>query len=268
MKTVVYQSFRTERVPGWIATCMGTVRAWAESKAYEYRFVDDSFFELAPAWFRERCAGEICPVTDLARLVMARDLLKSGYDRTVWVDADMLVFAPQALSVDTPEPYAFCFEVWAFRDATGQVQFRRSANNSISMFSKGCLQLDFFIDAALRIAASQPRVHKLSIGALFLTGLAQLVPTPLLNNVGLFSPLLMNDIAGAERFLAAYGAQLPAPIASANLCGSLVGLTMEGAMAQDDVYCAVVDKCLATHGDVVNRHVRAATQAVSASALR
>jgi hypothetical protein len=256
MKTVVYQSFRTERVPGWITTCMASARSWAESNGFEYRFVDDSFLELAPAWYRERCAGEICPVTDLARLVLARDLLQAGYDRTIWVDADILVFAPQALRVDTHEPFAFCFEVWAFRDAAGQLQFRRTANNSITIFSQGNSQLDFFIDTALRIAASQPRLHKLAIGARFLTGFVQLVPTPLLNNVGTFSPLLMSDISGEERLLVEYGAQLPAPIACANLCGSLVGQLMDGVVADEAIYRKVVDKCLATNGDMVNRHVR------------
>jgi hypothetical protein len=261
MKTVVYQSYRTERVPGWITTCMATVRSWAESSGFEYRFIDDSFFELAPPWFRERCAGEICPVTDLARLVMARDLLASGYDRTVWVDADMLVFAPQALRVDSPESFAFCFEVWAYRDESGQLQFNRTANNSITVFSKGNAQLDFFIDAALRIGASQPHVHKLAIGSRFLTGFVQLVPTPLLTNVGMFSPLLMNDITGDEMLLPAYGAELPAPLACANLCASLVGQAMHGSTAEDSVYQAVVDKCLSTKGEVVNRHVRAGSMA-------
>jgi hypothetical protein len=256
MKTVVYQSFRTERVPGWITTCMATVRSWAESSGFDYRFIDDSFFELAPAWYRERCAGEICPVADLARLVMARDLLRQGYDRTVWLDADMLVFAPQALSVETSEPYAFCFELWAFRDAAGQLQVRRAVNNSITLFSKGNSQLDFFIDTALRIAASQPRVHKLSISSLFLTALAKVMPMPLLNNVGIFSPLLMNDVAGDETLLPAYASELPAPIAAANLCGSLAGQTMEGALADEAAYMTVIDKCLSSRGNVVNRHVR------------
>jgi hypothetical protein len=256
MKTVVYQSYRTERVPGWITTCMASVRSWAKAKGFEYRFIDDSFFELAPPWFRERCAGEICPITDLARLMMARDLLAAGYDRTVWVDADMLVFAPQALSVETPEPFAFCFEVWAFRDEAGKLQFSRTVNNSITVFSKGNAQLDFFIDATLRIAASQPRLHKLAIGSRFLTAFVQLVPTPLLTNVGLFSPLLMNDIAGDESLLPAYGAQLAAPLACANLCGSLVGQAMHGSTAQDTAYQRVVEKCLSTQGSVVNRHVR------------
>jgi hypothetical protein len=261
MKTVVYQSFRTERVPGWITTCMATVRSWAEASGFEYQFIDDSFFDLAPAWFRERCAGEICPVTDLARLVMARDLLASGYERTVWVDADMLVFAPQALGVASSESFAFCYEVWAYRDDANELQFNRTANNSITVFSKGNAQLDFFIDAALRIGARQPRVHKLAIGSRFLTGFVQLVPTPLLTNVGMFSPVLMNDIAGDEVLLPAYGEQLPAPLACANLCGSLVGQAMHGSTADDAVYRKVVDKCLSTKGDVVNRHVSAGSMA-------
>jgi hypothetical protein len=100
MKTIVYQSYRTQQVPPWITTCMGTVRAWADQQGFDYRFYDDGFFEYAPQWFRDKAQHGICPVTDLARLVVARELLAQGYERTVWVDADLLVFAPEQLRLD------------------------------------------------------------------------------------------------------------------------------------------------------------------------
>jgi len=86
-----------------------------------------------------------------------------------------------------------------------------------------------------------------------------LMPMPLLTNVGIFNPILMQDIAGGQdRLLPGYAAQLPARLASANLCGSLVGQPVNGYLVQAPVYEAVVRRCLSSRGEVVNRHVRGA----------
>jgi hypothetical protein len=254
MKTVVFQSFRTTGVPDWITTCMGTVRAWAERNGFEYRFFDDEFLALAPDWYRERCRGEMCPVTDLARLVKSRDLLAAGYQRTVWVDADVLVFAPERLRIDAVEDFGFCYELWPYADSSGRLCFHRRANNSITVFTESNRQLDFLIDACLRLARSG-RIHKLSIGAHLVSGLAQLLPIQLVANAGIFSPLLMLDIAqGAQGITPAYAAQLPGALGAANLCGSLVGRPTEGFIADEAAYRKVVETCLATAGEVVNRY--------------
>lgn len=266
MKTVVYQSFRTTRVPSWIAACMESVRAWAKANGYDYNFTDDSFLELAPGWYRERCAGEICPLTDLCRLLLARQLLASGYERVIWIDADMLVFDPQALRVELPRGFAFCLELWPRLDDQGQLQCDTRANNSITAFLKGNVHLEFFIDSALRIAASKEQVGKLAISTSFLTGLAHLMPMPLLRNVGIFSPMLVHDIAsGSGQHLKSYAACLPAPLAAANLCQSLVGPGSSDRAGQGDVD-AVVEICLRTRGDVVNRHVGVGEQGTATTA--
>ena len=261
MKTIVYQSYRTSNVPGWIATCMGTVQSWARSRGYEYRFLDDSFLELPPPWFRERCGGHICTITDLSRLLMARKLLGEGWDRTVWVDADMLVFAPEALNIEQVAGYAFCLELWPQPDGAGGLRCDARANNSITVLTRAGSHVDFFIDAALRIAASRPRLHKLDVGTKFLTGLARSMPLPLLANVGIFSPMLMQAIAsGDDLRVAAYGKSLPAPLACANLCGSLVDEPVQGFTSGDEVVASVVRRCMATRGGVVNGHVNAASR--------
>ncbi len=253
MKTAVFQSYRTTNVPHWITACIASVRSWAASNGFDHRLIDDSFLDLAPAWFRDRCAGEICPVTDLARLVFARDLLAAGYERAVWVDADMLVFDAPALGIDGVPGFAFCLEVWTSLDEEGRLRCEQRVNNSISVFTRANRQLDFLIDACLRIAQAQRKVGKLTVSTDFLTGLGKILPIPLLDNVGVFSPVIVSDIAGSEHLLGEYGRHLPAPLAAANLCHSLVS---------DDAQCAAaVDKCMRTRGDVVNRHVRAAFQA-------
>ncbi len=240
---------------------MGTVRAWAEARGYDYEFFDDSLLERVPAWYRSKVQGQMCPMTDYARLVVARELLARGYERTVWVDADVVVFAPERLDVEVTDSFAYCHELGLNIDEQGVPKFWTSVNNAISVFVKGNVYLDFFIDAAERTAMALDVVPKIAISTRFLTRLRQTLPFQLLMNVGLFSPLVMNDIAkGTHVALPAYGAALKAPLACANLCGSMVGDGQrQGVLVTDSDYAAVVARCLETRGDVVNQFI---TQAI------
>ena len=257
MKTVVYQSYRTTNVSPWITACMQTVRAWAAANHFDYQFIDDRLFDYAPAWFRDKAAPHICPVTDLARLVLARQLLAQGYERTVWVDADMVVFAPERLTVDVGNDFAFCHEVWLATNQDKQVGYVHNVNNSITIFTQGsATYLDFFIDACQRVALNRPELGKLDVGTLFLTQLRSVLPFRLLGNVGMFSPHTMQAIAdGTEQYLRTYGQALKTPLACANLCGSLLGQQTDGITTDDRFYSAVVEKCMQTQGDVVNRFI-------------
>ena len=262
MKTIVYQSYRTEGVAPWITTCMGTVKAWAQANGYEYTFIDDSLFDRVPAWYRDKVGGQKCPMADFARLVCARELMAKGYDRTVWVDADVLVFAPESLRVDVTASFAYCHEVWLGLDPQGDPVFYRNINNAVTVFVKGTVYLDFFIDAAGRTVLASDVVTKTSVSTQFLSRLWQILPFHRLMNVGLFSPLLMVDIASdAGLYLPAYGKALPQPLACANLCGSLVGELRQGVVATQETYDTVIAKCLESRGEVVNRFLPASSVA-------
>jgi hypothetical protein len=254
LKTVVYQSYRTQGVPRWIDACMASVRDWAAGNGYDYEFIDDSLFDRVPAWFREKAAGEICPQADLARLVLAREFLDKGYDRTVWLDADLLVFAPQELDVELVEAFAYCHEMWLAVKTSGEASVTRRVNNSVTVFVRGNVHLEFFIDACLRIAKREEKLDKLAIGAHFLTSLRRILNFPLLRNVGMFGPPLLGDIAdGTDRYLRDYMPLLPRPLACANLCSSLTGRTLYGVTPDEAMYERVVDACQRTQGAVVNR---------------
>jgi hypothetical protein len=254
MRTVVYQSYRTTRVPAWIESCMQTVRSWAAANAFDYRFIDDRLFDYVPPWFRQKAGREICPVADLARLALAREFLDQGYERTIWVDADMLVFAPERMVTNIEQGFAFCHEVWLAPDANGRLVCDRRVNNSVTVFTRGSIHLDFLIDACLRIARHKPRLGKFDVGTLLLSQLRTIIPFPLLANVGMFSPAIMADIAsGTEHYLPSYAQQLTVPLACANLCSSLAGQQFSGMPADDRLYDAVVEQCLQTRGEVVNR---------------
>lgn len=254
MRTIVYQSFRTTQVPAWVETCLGTVKQWAAGNSYDYQFVGDELFDHVPAWFREKAGGHICVVADLARLVLARKLLAGGYDRTVWVDADMVVFDPKSLQVGIGSDFAFCQETWLNVDEGNQARCIRRVNNSITAFVRGNVHLDFFIDSCERVARHYPVLRKLDVSTRFLSELSKILPMQLFANVGMFSPPILADIAtGTDGIIKSYMERVSAPLACANLCGSLVGQPFRGVAMDADVYQAVVDKCLETGGGVVNR---------------
>lgn len=257
MKTVVYQSFRIHRVPAWITACMTTVKAWAQTQGFDYRFYDDSFFDRAPDWFRSKARQEVCPVTDLARLVVAKELMAEGYGRTIWVDADMLVFDPDALKVAPKRDFMLCHELWLYTDPKGERRVSHRVNNSIAAFCADSLHLDFFIDACLRIGHQRETIGKLDVGTHFLSQLRQILPFPLLGNVGMLSPAFIAELAaGKPARVIEYVQALPSPLASVNLCGSLQGLNIQGVVADEAMFDAVVDRLLVSRGGVLNAHRR------------
>src|SRR5258706_16177245 len=90
MRTVVYQSYRTNSVPTWITRCLESVREWAKCQGFDYVFIDDRLFEYAPQWYRTKVKDDILLISDLARLKLAKEFLDQKYQRTIWVDADVL----------------------------------------------------------------------------------------------------------------------------------------------------------------------------------
>ena len=144
MKTVVYQSYRTDNIPAWIASCMGSVKAWADIKGADYRFYDDEMFERVPNWYREKTKDRLVVATDLGRLILAKELLAEGYDKVIWCDADMLIFAPDQFEVPIEDEYAFGREIWIQHDAKGRLKAYRKIHNAFFVFTQNNSFLDFY----------------------------------------------------------------------------------------------------------------------------
>lgn len=252
---LVLQSYRTHDVAPWIAQCLTGVQAWAAARGYGYEFVDDRLFELAPAWFRERCGAARLPQTDLARLLLMRARLAAGARRVIWIDADVLVCAPARLVLDGVRGFAFCAETWLERDARGELHAQRRINNAVMVMDAGNPILDFYIHACLTNAAhlAPGDIGKLEFGPQLLTRLAQVTPLPVIGCVGMMSPTLAHDLAaGGGPACAAYARARGQRIGAINLCASLVGV--DGGVDTATVTAAMA--CLVeTGGDAINQHV-------------
>lgn len=261
MKTIVYQSYRTYNVPTWISTCMQTVKDWATLKGFDYQMIDDKLFDYVSNWYKEKVNGQIQPIADLARLELAKEFLLKGYERTVWIDADILIFHPEELNVNTVEDYLFCHEAWISLEPenkveTGKIICRSKVNNAMTVFTQKNSFLDFYIYVCKEIVKNyQGTVPPIEVSTIFLTNLHQIFPLHLFKNMGLLSPLNMYGIAEDKKyFTQEYIKLMGAPIYGANLCSSFRNTSYQGIDVNDKMYEIVIEKLLETKGEIVNQY--------------
>ena len=231
---------------------METVPQWAMKQGYEYRFFDDSFFDRVPDWFKKRVRQLILPMSDLARLIVARELLDSGFDRVIWVDADVVIFDLERFNVDVNGNSALCRELWLGETNDGAMQIYPRVNNAVAMFTRESKLLDFYIEAGQEFIRNKPgRIDRADLGTVFLSRLHTLAHFSLLSNVCMISPWFLTDIANGPGDLSRrYMEHAKKPVYAANLCGSLFG-----ANANEDDVEKVIDKLLVTKGQVLNQYV-------------
>lgn len=243
--TLVYQSFRRHDIPSWIQQCLDSVQAWSEKKEYSYRFIGDELFDYAPEWYRKKVRNNIQLVSDLSRLILADRFLSEGYERVIWIDADLLIFDPINFSLETVEGVHFCREIWADADLNGKPVHQKKINNSVCIFHQKNAFLDFYIDACLRLVAERREIPHVLVGTTFLTALKDIYPFHELTNVGIISPALVHDlIKGESKFLRKYVEWHAAPIFAANLCGSMQNQVFNDIEINDFGMSAVVKKLL------------------------
>lgn len=222
MSVAVLQSYRTSQVPAWINQTLASVRHWAALHGYHYVFTDDAFFDYAPAWVRQRCGTQLFPVTDIARLYYLQAFLDQGYQQVVWVDADVLVFAPHQLDIRQARCHAFSREVMLHRLPGGGIRAAAPGlNNAVMVFGRGSPVLPLYRAAAERCLQQTPpgAITRTQIGPQLLQQLAATLPLARLNNIGLFTPALMQDLTqGSTRWWQACRQAHGYPLAAANLC--------------------------------------------------
>ena len=182
---------------------------------------------------RQRCVNQLLPVTDVARMRLLRERLAHGWQRVIWIDADVLVFAPERLNLDGDAPYALCQELWLRVNAAQQIETEEKVNNAVMLVTQGQPMLDFWIFAVEEILSvhAPHEIGPLTASTHFFTELATIMPLRVLRNVGLLSPPVVCDLAqGGGALTREWARRFGHPIAAANLCASLQDKLSAGAV--------------------------------------
>ena len=197
------------------------------------------------------------PMSDLARLKTARALLETN-DRVIWIDADILVFDPDALQIEGSGGFAVCPGVWVRKQWGAPVSEHRF-NNAVMVFERGNPFLEFFIHATQeRARRNSTALSDWVAGPEFLTPLNSILPLPRIKGVGLFSPPVMHGIANNDaKWVERYAIDFGHRIHAANLCGSGANKLIDEILLTDDLYHAAIDALVDSRGEVVNRQVPA-----------
>jgi len=226
--TVVIQSHRLPLPFDWLEPCLASVRGWAASRGFDYRFEDDSIFERLDEDLLRKTAAQRVVASDLARLAALQAALVEGYRCAVWMDADMLVFDPDGLHL-APDDYALGREVWVQEDGRGRLRSYVKVHNAFLQFRTGNPFLAFYRHAAERVvrrhapAGMVPQI----VGPKLLTTLHNVIDCPVVEAAGMLSPAVLGDLlSGGGRALDEFRARSRGDLAAANLCGSLQGETL------------------------------------------
>lgn len=209
MRTIVVQSYghlaatgnTPPPVPDWLRRCMETTRDWAQRSGYAYAFVGDELFAHVPPALLRPMPVSVLPLTDLARLALLRSKLADGYERAVWIDADVAIFRADRFTLPERADALLNHEVWVDRDERGQLHHRRGINNAVMVFRRGHPLLDFLHHAALELFVhlGPSRIQSTTIGTDFLTKLGRLYPVRLFTECACFSPPLVDALLQGDR---------------------------------------------------------------------
>ena len=232
---------------------MSSVEQWALASGYDYRLLGDELFEAAPDWYMSKVRGRMPIAADLGRLQWAQRFLRGGYDWVIWMDADMLVFAPERLIVDLQQACTFGQEHWvqAKVGAPGRWEVRKNIHNAFAAFPAECPVLPFLIDIILRMMrrVDPDHIAPQMMGPKLLSSLHNLAAFDFRPDIGALSPEVMSAISGdvssysGESALQALCTAQPRPLVAANLCASLTPqvLTMiEGSDDRNEVMQRVI----------------------------
>jgi hypothetical protein len=242
------QSFRTYDVPFWLTRCMESVQNWAQTHEFDYVFMDDVFFELAPESFRRTCETNIYALTDICRLIWLKQMLGKGYKRVVWADADMLVIAPHKLSFCGISGHGFAREFFLRVERTGMYVPVEGINNSLMFFEQEDETLDLYFQACVDAltASESGKLPRTVLGPSLLKSLAKNRDLNLIEGIGLFTQAVMQQIAsGQGGMITTLTGLHKGPLVAANLCNFLRNATPINRRDQfDETYDGAISKLL------------------------
>jgi len=220
----------------------------------DYQFIGDEIFDLAPDWYRAKAKGCLPIITDLGRLVLAKKFLQKDYDRVIWLDADVLVFNPRRLVPLWDCSYAFGRETWVQKDRRGKLKAYLNVHNAFCLFERGNPFLDFYIHAATSIIERhQGGLVPQIVGPKFLGAQYNLLGFPLIEEVGMISPLTLYDLAaGGGPALELMTKVSKTPLCAANLSSSMDQRESDGITVSEGMFMAASERLLSTKGEILS----------------
>ena len=253
--TIVIQTFRDHDIPAWVQRCLDSVKKWSALHGHDYSLSGDEFYDLCGPEYLAHGKKNPQAITNLARLVATRQRLDSGYQKVIWMDADIFVFNPESLVFDFSDRhlttgYAFGREVWIGRTKNGKIRHTEPrAHNAATFFTKNAVDLDMLILLIRHIDAGREIVSNFQVGVNLLRGLQYSLMFPTFSHVALFSPLLIGALTRhQEQILRVYGQVYRYPAYAANL-----GLSVQNRVTEDMLWRAM-DLLDAGAGEVINKY--------------
>nr|WP_320113859.1 hypothetical protein [uncultured Desulfuromonas sp.] len=187
-------------------------------------------------------------------MILAKELLNQGYDKVIWVDADVVVFDDESFDLPLEYEYAFCKELWVDLDLCGKLRFRRAVNNAVCLFTKKSAFLDGYIDVCKKVVADGNPLTHATIGTEFLTSINKKERLDFIGNVGLFSPYVLIAIyKNNSLFLCNYLKLFGNKMGAANVCTTFVNRDFLGSKLTNDFYEHIVSALLSSKGAIVNK---------------
>jgi hypothetical protein len=253
--TIVIQTFRNHTIPAWIQRCLDSVQKWARLHEHDYSLAGDEFYDLCGPEYLARGSKNPQAITNLARLVATRQRLDAGYQRVIWMDADMFVFDPAKLVFDFPAEslttgYAFGREVWLYRDTAGVTHVMPPvAHNAATFFTQGAVDLDMLITLIRHIDAKRQIVSNFQVGVRLLRGLQYSLMFPTFSHVGVFSPVLLRSLAERDEKVLRFYSQAYRYQA----CAGNLGLSLQDDVTEGVLWRAM-DHLEAGAGDEINKY--------------
>jgi hypothetical protein len=249
MKTRVIQSYRAVNIPPWIDRCLQSVQAWSAAQGFDYQLVGDEGFRLCGEGYLASVGDNVRSITNLMRLILVRQAHDAGWDRAIWIDADVLVFAPEPFRIDLDSRYAFARETWLARIGGQRWRAFTGVNNCVFACMAGEPDLDFLIAATRHIAAHRQIHSNYQVGGDIIQGLRRCLDFQVLDNVGMFSDDIVAALARNQGDILHAQARFHAtPVYAANLC---VGAHYLNSVSEAEALLAI-DALLGTRGEVVN----------------
>lgn len=247
MRTLVIQSHRTPLPQSWLRACIESVQAWSRHAGYDYRWIGDELFEGVSQALRKKTQGHLPMTADLARLQVLQATLNDGYERAVWIDSDVLIFAPERLRLDDAD-HLFGREVWiqsegapvtapdfscgsSYSSSRGSshgqnLRSIRKVHNAFMCFTAHSPVLPFYTNTAMRLL-ERHRGSGLApqfIGPKLLTALHNVAQFNVLETAAMLPPLVAQSLMepeGGAKALKLFQQRSTARPAALNLCGSL-----------------------------------------------